>query len=156
MARPLHLEFPGAVYHVTCRGDGREPIYDDDVDRAAIVGEAADRFDSQVLAYCLMGNHYHVVLHTRRANLRRFMRHLNGGYAQAFNPAGMAWSGTSWRGASKRSWWIAMRTCWLFAGMSNATRWLRASSRSLATGPSDWAWCARRPIATFPESTTLR
>ena len=46
---------------------------------------AMDRFDAQVLAYCQMGNHFHLVLHTRRANLSRLMRHLNGVYTQAFN-----------------------------------------------------------------------
>jgi putative transposase len=81
MSRPLRLEFPGAVYHVTSRGDRREPIYVDDADRAehlAVMAQAADRFDAQVLAYCQMGNHFHLVLHTRQANLSRFMRHLNG------------------------------------------------------------------------------
>jgi putative transposase len=88
MSRPLRLEFPGAIYHVTSRGDRREAIYADDVARSAflaVLGQAAERFDAQVLAYCLMGNHYHLVLHTRQANLGRLMRHLNGVYAQAFN-----------------------------------------------------------------------
>ena len=88
MARPLRLEFPGAVYHVTCRGDRREPIYRDDSDRVshlAVLAQAMDRFDAQVLAYCLMGNHYHLVLHTRSANLSRLMRHLNGVTTQRFN-----------------------------------------------------------------------
>lgn len=88
MARPLRVEFPGAVYHVTSRGDRREAIYRDEADRAAqleIIGQAMDRFDAQVLAYCLMGNHYHLVLHTRQANLSRLMRHVNGVYTQAYN-----------------------------------------------------------------------
>ncbi|MBX3599282.1 MAG: transposase [Rubrivivax sp.] len=88
MSRPLRLEFPGAVYHVTSRGDRREPIYRDDQDRIdhlAVLEQAMDRFDAQVLAYCLMGNHFHLVLHTRRANLSRLMRHLNGVYTQRFN-----------------------------------------------------------------------
>jgi putative transposase len=88
MSRPLRLEFPGAVYHVTSRGDRREAIYRDDADRAcqlAVLAQAAERFEVQVLAYCLMGNHFHIVLHTQRANLSRFMRHLNGVYTQAFN-----------------------------------------------------------------------
>ena len=67
MARPLRIEFPGAVYHVTARGDRREPIFVDDQDRHLlldIVGNALSRFDAEMLAYCLMGNHYHFVLHT--------------------------------------------------------------------------------------------
>ena len=88
MARPLRIEFPGAIYHVTSRGDRREPIFVDDDDRRALIGvveQSMQRFDAEVLAYCLMGNHYHFVLHTRQGNLSRLMRHFNGVYSQAFN-----------------------------------------------------------------------
>lgn len=88
MSRPLRIEFPGAVYHVTSRGDRREPIYRDDADRQAqlqILAEALERFDADVLAYCLMGNHFHLVLRTRSGGLSRLMRHVNGVYTQAFN-----------------------------------------------------------------------
>ena len=88
MARPLRIEFPGAVYHVTSRGDRREPIFVDDEDRHAllqIAAQALSRFDAQALSYCLMGNHYHFVLHTRQANLSLLMRHINGVYTQTFN-----------------------------------------------------------------------
>jgi len=88
MARPLRIEFPGAIYHVTARGDRHEPVFEDDGDRLAllrIVQEALDRFDAQMLAYCLMGNHYHFVLQTRRGNLSLLMRHVNGVYTQRFN-----------------------------------------------------------------------
>ena len=88
MARPLRIEFPGAVYHVTSRGDRREPIFVDDEDRVDlldIVAQALSRFDAQMLAYCLMGNHYHFVLHTRQANLSLLMRHINGVYTQSYN-----------------------------------------------------------------------
>jgi putative transposase len=88
MSRPLRIEFPGAIYHLTSRGDRREPIYVDDDDRRAwlsALAHAVKRFDAHVLAYCLMGNHYHVVLHTRQPNLSMLMRQLNGVYTQAFN-----------------------------------------------------------------------
>ncbi|WP_218244941.1 transposase [Pseudomonas sp. 09C 129] len=88
MTRPLRIEFPGVVCHVTSRGDRREPIFVDDADREALLAVVAQgmlRFDAQVLAYCLMGNHYHFVLHTRQANLSRLMRHINGVYTQVFN-----------------------------------------------------------------------
>jgi putative transposase len=77
MTRPLRIEFPGAIYHVTSRGDRREPIYEDDEDRhifLTVVGQAMARFDAVALAYCLMDNHYHIVVHTRRANLSRLMQ----------------------------------------------------------------------------------
>jgi REP element-mobilizing transposase RayT len=88
MARPLRIEFPGAIYHVTARGDRREAIYQDDDDRLAqleVIAQAMDRFGAQVLAYCLMTNHYHLVLHTRQGNLSRLMRHVNGVYTQRHN-----------------------------------------------------------------------
>ena len=88
MSRPLRIQFPGALYHVTARGNRRGSIFEDDEDREAflrILAQAMDRFDAQVLAYCLMGNHYHLVLHTRQANLALVMRQLNGVYSQTFN-----------------------------------------------------------------------
>ena len=88
MSRPLRIEFAGALYHVTSRGDLRESIFVDDEDRRALLGVVAqglERFDAQMLAYCLMGNHYHFVLHTRGANLSLLMRHINGVYSQRFN-----------------------------------------------------------------------
>ena len=88
MSRPLRIQFAGGLYHVTARGDRREPIFVDDQDRARLIealAHAVDRFDAAVLAYCLMGNHYHFVLQTRQGNLSRLMRHVNGVHAQAFN-----------------------------------------------------------------------
>jgi len=88
MSRPLRIEFPGAIYHVTSHGDRREPIFEDDTDRDALLGvveEGMGRYDAQALAYCLMGNHDHFVLDTRQANLSRLIRHLNGVYTQAYN-----------------------------------------------------------------------
>lgn len=88
MSRPLRIEFPGALYHVTSRGDRREDIFVDDMDRGrllAVVAQGLVRFDAQMLAYCLMSNHYHFVLHTRQGNLSALMRHINGVYTQAFN-----------------------------------------------------------------------
>ncbi|MDT9002491.1 transposase [Paucibacter sp. APW11] len=88
MTRPLRIEFPGAVYHVTARGNRREPIFESDDDRTlllGVVGKTMKRFDAVMLAYCLMGNHYHLVLGTRQANLSALMQQLNGIYTQAFN-----------------------------------------------------------------------
>ena len=88
MSRPLRIEFPDALYHVTSRGDRREPIFVDDEDRAgflAVLATACERLDVAAYAYCLMGNHYHLVITTRRPNLSIFMRQLNGVYTQRFN-----------------------------------------------------------------------
>jgi REP element-mobilizing transposase RayT len=88
MARPLRLEFPGAVYHVTARGDRQEPIFENDDDRVGFLELLAKEAGQQgwlVYAFCLMGNHYHLLLETPDPNLVRGMRRLNGVYTQAFN-----------------------------------------------------------------------
>lgn len=88
MARPLRLEFPGALYHVTARGNGRQPIFVDDADRErflAVLGSTAARYHVLCHAYCLMGNHYHALLETPEGNLSRAMRQLNGVYGQGFS-----------------------------------------------------------------------
>lgn len=88
MARPLRLEFAGAVYHITARGDRQEPIYEDDGDRLAFLELLAKEVGQQgwlLYAFCLMDNHYHLLLETPEPNLVRGMRRLNGVYTQAFN-----------------------------------------------------------------------
>ena len=88
MARPHRIEFPGALYHVTARGDGREDIYFSDADRTAwlsVLADVCQRFDWVCHAWCQMTNHYHVVVETREANLSRGMRQLNGVYTQYVN-----------------------------------------------------------------------
>ena len=88
MVRPLRLEFPGAVYHVTSRGNAREPIFADERDRAgylAVLGSAVARHNWLCHAYCLMGNHYHLLVETPDGNLSLGMRHLNGVYTQEYN-----------------------------------------------------------------------
>ena len=85
MARPLRLEFAHALYHVTSRGDRREDIYHDDKDRQAwlsVLAQVCKRFNWTVHAYCLMSNHYHLLVETLEANLSAGMRQLkenNGG-----------------------------------------------------------------------------
>ena len=88
MARPLRIEFAGALYHVTSRGDGQEDIYLDDSDREVYLDVLADvkkRFNWTIHAYCLMSNHYHLLIETPDSNLAKGMRHLNGVYTQKFN-----------------------------------------------------------------------
>lgn len=88
MARPLRLEFAGALYHITSRGDRREDIFAGDEDRLAwldILGAVCERFNWICHAYCLMTNHYHVVVETIEGNLAKGMRQLNGVYTQYVN-----------------------------------------------------------------------
>jgi putative transposase len=87
MARPLRIEYDGAVYHVTSRGNDRKAIYKDDEDRTAFLDILAETNKRYWLchAYCLMNNHYHLVIETPDGNLSRGMRQLNGVYTQAYN-----------------------------------------------------------------------
>jgi putative transposase len=87
MVRPLRLEFAGALYHVTARGDGREEIYRTEADRPLfldVLGGVYGRCNWTVHSYCPMTNHYHLVVETPGANLARGMRELNGVYTQRF------------------------------------------------------------------------
>jgi putative transposase len=88
MARTLRLEYPGAIYHVTSRGNARRKIYFDAEDREEFLSTLAcvvERFAWVCHAYCLMDNHYHLLIETPDANLSRGMRQLNGVYTQRFN-----------------------------------------------------------------------
>ena len=88
MARPLRVEFDGALYHVTSRGNDRGTIFFTDTDRIAflkLLGEVVTRFSWVCHAYCLMTNHYHLVVETPSANLSRGMRHINGVFTQRIN-----------------------------------------------------------------------
>lgn len=88
MARPLRLELPGAVYHLTALGNAGQPVFREAEESALfleILGQVCARFDWRCLAYCLLPDRYHLVVETRRATLARGMRQLNGRYTQAFN-----------------------------------------------------------------------
>ena len=88
MARPLRLEYPGAVYHLTSRGNARQDIFAGDADREkflSILAATVGRYKWLCHAYCLMDNHYHLLLETPDPNLSLGMRMLNGVYTQTFN-----------------------------------------------------------------------
>jgi REP element-mobilizing transposase RayT len=88
MARPLRIEFPGAVYHVTSRGNAKQVIFINDEDRGRFFGVLSmvvERFNWLCHAYCLMKNHYHLLIETPKGNLSKGMRELNGVYTQGFN-----------------------------------------------------------------------
>ena len=88
MARPLRLEFAGALYHVTARGNARADIFLDDDDRRQfleLLGAEIAQQGWRLYAYCLMGNHYHLLIETPEPNLGRGMRRLNQVYTQRFN-----------------------------------------------------------------------
>ena len=88
MARPLRIEFPDSIHHVTSRGNERRSIFRDDTDRRMflhLLGQAVKRFGWSVTAWVLMTNHFHLVLQTPEPNLSRGMHWLNGKYSSWFN-----------------------------------------------------------------------
>jgi REP-associated tyrosine transposase len=88
MARKLRIEYPGALYHVMNRGDRREAIFKDDKDRELFLetlGQACEKTGWQVHAYCLMPNHFHLVVETPQANLVAGMKWFLGTYTGRFN-----------------------------------------------------------------------
>jgi putative transposase len=88
MARPLRIEYPGAVYHITSRGNEKKPIFKGERDRDIFLdtlSHVEKRYSWLCHAYCLMNNHYHLIIETPEGNLSAGMRQLNGVYTQAFN-----------------------------------------------------------------------
>lgn len=88
MARPLRIEYPGAFYHVTSRGNEQKDIFKSQKDREKFLSyleSAAERYGAVIHAYCLLSNHYHILLETPAGNLSQIMRHINGAYTIYFN-----------------------------------------------------------------------
>jgi len=88
MARPLRIEYPEAWYHVMNRGRRGEDIFSDDQDYIMftdLLRETSEIWNVRIAAYCLMPNHYHMLIQTPDANISRSMRHLNGVYTQRYN-----------------------------------------------------------------------
>lgn len=88
MARPLRIVFPGALYHVTSRGNNRARVFrieDDYEEFLGVTEKVVGRYGWLCHAYCVLGNHYHLVIETPQPNLTQGMRQLNGVFAQRYN-----------------------------------------------------------------------
>src|SRR4030067_3821088 len=88
MARPLRIEYPGAFYHITSRGNEQQNIFKSDSDRVRFLSyleSAVERYKAAIHVYCLMNNHYHLLLETPIGNLSQIMRHINGAYTTYYN-----------------------------------------------------------------------
>ena len=88
MARPLRITYPGAFYHVTSRGNEQKAVFKSKRDREKFLEyleSASERYNAVIHAYCLMDNHYHLLLETPSGNLPQIMRHINGAYTTYFN-----------------------------------------------------------------------
>ena len=114
MARPLRLEFPGAVYHLTSRGNARQKVFFTDADRELFLSTLAGvvrRYQWICHAYCLMANHTHLLIETPKANLSIGMRQLNGSTLRA-STGDTGGSAICFKAGSRRSWWRRKRISW--------------------------------------------
>jgi REP element-mobilizing transposase RayT len=117
MARPLRVEFPGALDHITSRGNAGQAIFLADQDRLSfleILAQVVKRYRFRCYAYCLMDNHYHLLLETPQGNLSRGMRQLNGVYTQAFNQRyrRSGTPGSTWQWWSTATGWRRWGSTW--------------------------------------------
>jgi putative transposase len=88
MSGPWRIEYEGKLYHLLSRGNERSDIFISDKDRTGFldtVGEMSERFEMDIFAYVLMGNHYHLLVRTRQANLKKAMQWFGTTYTQRFN-----------------------------------------------------------------------
>ena len=88
MARPLRIKLEGALYHITSRGNAQENIYQNDSDQEAflaLLNKTDNRHNWLCHAYCLMSNHYHLLIETNSPTLSKGMKYLNGSYTQTYN-----------------------------------------------------------------------
>jgi putative transposase len=88
MGRPLRIQYPGAWYHVTSRGNERKPIFKGNEDRKrflSYLASANERYGGMIHVYCLMDNHYHLLIETPRSNLSQILHHINGAYTNYYN-----------------------------------------------------------------------
>ena len=145
MARPLRLEFDGALYHITTRGNERKAIFKDDTDRQLFLNTLAQvnqRFHWLCHAYCLMDNHYHLVIETPDANLSKGMRQLNGVYTQTFNRRHRR-VGHLFQGRFKG---ILIQKDSHFLEVSRYVV-LNPVAAGMVKGPGQWAWSSYRATA---------
>ena len=88
MSRPLRITYPGAFYHITARGNEQKPVFKSKRDREKFIEylqSASERYNAVIHVYCLMDNHYHLLLETPSGNLPQIMLHINGAYTNYFN-----------------------------------------------------------------------
>ena len=144
MARPLRIEFPGAVYYVTGRGHPSQRIFLDDEDRREFfrsIAEAAERFNWRCHAYCLLDETYHLLIETPEPTLSRGMRQLGGLYTQRFNRR-HGHDGPVFRGRFKAT--VLERDPYLLEVARELA--LQPVRAGLAAAPEQWFWSSHRAM----------
>ena len=147
MARPLRLEFENAVYHITSRGNAGDAIFLDDADCRIflkVLAEVVKRYNWLCYAYCLMINHYHLLIETPDANLSSGMRQLNGVYTQRFNRRHKH-TGHIFQGRYKSI--LVDKEAYLLELIRYIV--LNPVRAGVASSPEDWQWSSYRATAGF-------
>lgn len=153
MARPFRIEYPGALYHVTSRGNAKQRIFRDDRDRRMfldILDNVVQRFHFICHAYCLMDNHYHLVIETPEGNLSEGMRQLNGVYTQRYNFIHRK-TGHVFQGRYKAI--IVDRDSYLLELVRYVA--LNPVRASMVKDPKDWMWSSYRPTAGLTDAPSF-
>ena len=157
MPRPLREQFAGATYHLMARGVRGAPLYIDELEPAQflqLLSQTCARYDWRVHAYCLMGNHYHLLATTQKPTVSRGMQWLNSSYARSFNTH----HGYEGHAFFRRFRSVLIRS---EAQLAYVARYilLNPVRARLCAAPTDWAWSsyratmgeAPRPVFLFPE-----
>ncbi|MCX7635078.1 MAG: transposase, partial [Syntrophales bacterium] len=153
MARPLRLEYEGALYHVTSRGNGRQAIFLDDADNLKfleLLGKTVDRFRWVCHAFCLMVNHYHLMIETPDANLSKGMHHLNTTFCLAHNKRHQR-VGHLFQGRFKSI--VVDREHYLLELARYVV--LNPVRAGMVTTPADWPWSSYRQTAGLPQADAV-
>lgn len=149
MSRPPRIQFPGAIYHVTSRGNRRAAIFLDDRDHLIwldLLADVVEKFGIKVLGYCLMPNHYHLLIETPIPNLSEVMHRLNACYCQHFNKR----HGTSGHVIQGRFHAVIVQQNEQLLAVSRYVV-LNPVRARLVENPSDWKWSNHRHFMA-PES----
>lgn len=147
MARPLRIEFPGAIYHITSRGNEKKQIFFDDGDRKIfleILADVNDKYNWICHAYCIMNNHYHLVIETVDGNLSRGMRQLNGVFTQSINKKYNK-TGHVFQGRYKAI--LVQKESYLLELARYVV--LNPVRAKIADNPKEWKWSSFRSTAGF-------
>ena len=148
MTRPLRIEYPDAVYHITARGNGRQAIFHDEQDYLKfldLLGKTVSRFNWACHAFCLMGNHYHLMIETPDANISKGMHHLNGSFSQAHHKR-YDTVGHLFQGRFKAI--VVDRESYLLELARYVV--LNPVRAGLVANPEDWPWSSYRAMVGFP------
>lgn len=145
MARDLRIEYEGAVYHVTNRGNGQEMIYRQEADWKAFLGIMSDvvsEFGWRIYTYCLMGNHYHLLLETPQPNLSQGMKQLDQRYTTRYNQqyerSGHVFQGRYWSGLVLNDNYLIDAASYLLLNPVRA---------QLVRSPEEWRWSSCAAMA---------